>query len=448
LQHKDLRPTSLAVNLLPVCKNRNTAAEGMAMGRKLTGWFDAARGVWYARLGPISEMTGKPRPGVLKDEAGVPIARDDATGKAAAIRRLLGERDRPPGPTVAEVIRAYLAWHKSQGSAPATQRTHWFHLKRFGDFVHEGVRYADRPAASIVTKDLGRIKASGKGAIRHTYMSVLACWRWAARPIEDREPERLIPSNPLEGLIRPRGGQRPSRVVEWPLARRILRLARAWARERHRPYERTRATRWVKVCALFAIAYSGGRTAEIVTMEWGDIRWDAAVAAIPVDRHKTGRATGKMRYVPLLPRLIALLRAIERWPHRHETYVFATRWSPGRPSLRTWWDSIRDDIKPYLAARGVALPPGFRPYWLRHTVATQAAQAMGKEKAAKAMGHSPQVLDQVYDHVEADRVREVGEAVDRLRRGKGRSSRPPGTPSAPGPGGPSSSPPSPSPPPP
>ena len=120
------------------------------MGRRLNGWFDESRGVWYARLGPISETTGKPRPVVLKDAEGRPIDRGDRKGKDEAIRRILDERDRPKGPTVAEVIRAYLDWHVQQKSAAATIRTHWYHLKRFGDFVHGGLRYADRPAADII----------------------------------------------------------------------------------------------------------------------------------------------------------------------------------------------------------------------------------------------------------------------------------------------------------
>ncbi len=71
----------------------------------------------------------------------------------------------------------------------------------------------------------------------------------------------------------------------------------------------------------------------------------------------------------------------------------------------------------------------------------QAPRAVGKDEAAKALGHSPQVLSGVYDHVEADRVNEVGEAVERFRRGRGRSNPSPATSSGSGGGGPSSPPP-------
>src|SRR5262249_36310677 len=126
----------------------------MAMGRKVDGWFDEARGVWYARLGDISEATGKPNPVVLRDAEGQPITRGDRKGKDTAIRQILYERDRPRGPTVADVVRGYLAWHVAQESAPATIKTHYYHLKRFGDLMYAGVRYADRPAANIMVEDL------------------------------------------------------------------------------------------------------------------------------------------------------------------------------------------------------------------------------------------------------------------------------------------------------
>ena len=51
------------------------------MGRMVNGWFDELRGVWYARLGSISEKTGKPRPVVLKDAQGRPIPRGTARAR-------------------------------------------------------------------------------------------------------------------------------------------------------------------------------------------------------------------------------------------------------------------------------------------------------------------------------------------------------------------------------
>jgi integrase len=257
------------------------------------------------------------------------------------------------------------------------------------------------------------------GAMRQLYMSVLACWNWASVPIEDREPEVMIPANPLKGVRRPKKGP-PQGVTEWPLARRVLRLARGWARQRARTRrERTRATRWIKTQALALIAYSGARTSEAVTLEWGDIRWGELVAEIPRDRHKTGSRTDKIRRFPLLARAIKLLRAIERWPHRHPKYVFATSWQEA-PKVRQFWEWIRLDLKPYLARNGVELPAGWRPYWLRHSFGTTALEETNADLAASALGHSPEVLRAVYDHVSAARVRKVGKAVDDARRRRDR----------------------------
>ena len=58
--------------------------------------------------------------------------------------------------------------------------------------------YGLRLAKDIVPKDVWRIKQSGMGQLRQVTMSVLACWNWASIPFEDREPEVMIPGNPLK----------------------------------------------------------------------------------------------------------------------------------------------------------------------------------------------------------------------------------------------------------
>lgn len=388
------------------------------MGRKMTGWWDEARGVWYARIGEPSPKNGKLRPVVLRDESGEPVARGDEAGRDAAIHRVLAERAGKHGPTVAQVINAYVMWHHREGSAPRTIKGHHYHLKRFAEFRHQGVSYAGRPAESIVPGDLWRFKRSGLGAMRQAYMSILACWQWASVPIEGREPEVMIPSNSLAGVKRPRRGP-PSGVMEWSDSRRMLRLARGWARKRARTRRaRTRWSRWLLVQSLALIAYGGPRTAEAVTLEWGDIHWDEGVAVIPRGRHKTGSRTQKDRHFPIGRRMLRVLREIERHPDRHPVYVFSSRWATG-PTPREFWRRIRLDLKPALAAMGMELPAGWKPYWLRHGLGTTAMEAVGADMAASALGHSPEVLKSTYDHVTLRRVREVGEAVERARKKRG-----------------------------
>ncbi|MBU6430314.1 MAG: site-specific integrase, partial [Cyanobacteria bacterium REEB65] len=371
--------------------------------------------MWYANLGEVSPRTGRPKPVILCDEDGQPIRRDDEAGKDRAIARIIGKRADPTGPTVAEVIRAYLAWHEREGSALRTRQDHWFHLRRFAHWEYGGVRYAMRPAAEILPDDLWRIKQSGKGAIRQLYMSVLACWNWAASPIEGRTPRVMIPANALAGVKRPRRGP-PSGATSWPDARRLLRLARGWARQPSRTRrKRTRWSRWLLVQSLALIAYSGPRTAEAITLEWGDIHWSEGVAVIPRTRHKTGRRTQRDRYFPIGPHMARILELIRRHPDRHPRWVFATRWTE-RANVKEFWRRLRVDLKPYLGAHGMELPEEWGPYWLRHGYATVAVEAVGLDLTSKTMGNSPQVVREVYDHTTLGRVRGVDEAVRQKRR--------------------------------
>lgn len=150
-------------------------------------------------------------------------------------------RKQHAGTTVDEVCAAYLDWHKAQGSSKATIRTYWLHLTRCFTFVHDGVRYGYREAPSIVPEDLGRIKASGKDAIRphlHEHPGVRALGFAADRVPRARADDPVQPPGRHDP---PQGG--PAAVAGravGPLA------ADPWggegAREQHRPHVQTRAT--------------------------------------------------------------------------------------------------------------------------------------------------------------------------------------------------------------
>src|SRR5690242_19689422 len=151
------------------------------MGRHAKGFWDERAGRYYVRL--KDPETGQKRAQLLTHPDGRHIAEGDLGAVAAAVRRLLGEREeasyRPEGPTVNEVCKAFVAWHAENGSAQRTVDDHHYHLGRFAKFVHCGVPYAERAASSIIPEDLWRVKQAGLGSIRLLYASVLACWRWA-----------------------------------------------------------------------------------------------------------------------------------------------------------------------------------------------------------------------------------------------------------------------------
>jgi len=94
------------------------------MARRPTGYWDERSKRYYVRLGEYSEKTGKRRALMLKNPDGKPVAFGDAQGVAAAVQRLLAAIDeaerRRGGPTVGQLSRGFLAWHKAHGSRPST----------------------------------------------------------------------------------------------------------------------------------------------------------------------------------------------------------------------------------------------------------------------------------------------------------------------------------------
>jgi integrase len=394
------------------------------MGRKARGWWDDRAQRWFARLGEIDEATGKSGTIMLRDESGEPVAQHDTEAKDRAIQRLVMARSRTRavgGLTVARVCQEYLTWHRENGSALRTQKDHWYHLNKFSKFEHQGIRYADRPASEILPDDLWRIKQAGTGAIRQLYSSVLACWNWASSPIEGRSPSVLIPGNPLRGMKRPPKGKHKSKFIEWSAARVILRLMRAYARQQVKTRKRrTRVARWVKCACLTAMAYTGMRTIEATRLEWSDIVWDKSVIRIPSFRTKT-RKTGRDRWIAVHPRVLRILAAIRRAPWRHKKYVFFCEWhTSAEEQQREFWRWLREDVKPYLELTrpdaAQAMPEGWQPYWFRHSFATDAAEEVGAERAAVALGHSKEVLEATYLHATLEGIQAVSNAVNAKRK--------------------------------
>lgn len=413
------------------------------MGRQAKGWWDRRTQRWYARLGPL-DKNGRPLPVMLRDEQQNPIVdppQGDRVPRSVekAVHRLKLERENRSavieGPTVDHVCSLYLDWHRTAAkSAMRTIRGHWYQLTRFCRFEHNGIRYGDRPAETIGPRDLWRIDDSGGGSLRQLYASVVACWNWAARPVKNRDPEVLIPANRLTKIERPAKGHIQDKTIDWGDARVMLRLARGYARQKaDTRAEKTRAARWLKVATLTAMAYTGARTLEIVSLEWNDIRWKDGILYIPATRTKT-RYTGKPRIIGMQPRLVRLLRAIQNWKHRHPVYVFYCAWHSTEGVKdhadnreRELWKFVREGVKPWLTAewerrrvylepRGINLTRDWTPYWLRHTYGTTALEEVGADVASSIMGNSAEIMRNTYDHVSARRARNVADRVHEARK--------------------------------
>ena len=357
--------------------------------------------------GSISEVTGRRKYVILRDENGQKIKGNDHLNKIKALRLLQERKD--SGPLVRDVIRWYLEWHEARGSKASTISDHKFHLFAFGRFEYQGVRYYDRPASSIMLRDLARVRASMEsrgcqsGYIRHLYSSVLACWRWSTRPIEGRDPERLLKTNALEGAERPRIGRSQKVVVPWSTIEELLQFAERRANYLKHP---ARASALLKVLTLRLIAESGCRPIEACSLEWGWIYEADRVIIIPSESHKTGRHRGNDRIIAITKSMSDMLALRRKWPQgRHPVWVFAFE-GQTKPPSRAGLDHWFLDLRTRAIKDGIPIPPSMTLYSLRHSLVTQARQGgIPYRDLAVHMGHSEQVAEQVYSHLDPSFVR-------------------------------------------
>jgi integrase len=398
------------------------------MARRPTGYWDDRVKAYFCRIGPISEVSGKARPLMLKDDNGVRLPYSGPAEKSpavqGAIRRILAERAeaerRQAGPTVGDVVDAFVQWHRDQGSAPQTIQDHVYRLTRFGRFSWGGVPYHRRAAASISLKDLARFrkdleaKGNQTGSLKIWYGSILACWRWAARPVEDREPERLIPSNPFEGLARPKRGKFRKQYIPPVVADRLLEFA---AERIARLPSKARRLEPRRLLALKLIVTCGCRPFEAAALEWREIDWNERLIVIP-PRSEGGRSkTRKGRRFGLQAEQVAELEALRDDPEGDSRWAFAvvSRFRRGAPRARDlgiWFRGLRDEA----IGAGVPLDPATTLYWFRHTWQTIGLGVVKVERLAAASGNTPELLLSTYDQTQNAEIREVADAIAEARR--------------------------------
>lgn len=369
------------------------------MSRPIRPRWCARDKAWLVPLGEVSEVTGRRKYVVLRDFEGLKITETDHIGKVKALQRLQDRRG--AGPTVWDIILDYLRWHDKRGSKQTTIADHYFHLTKFGSFEHGGGYYYDRPASSITLRDLARVRESMEsrgcksGYVRHLYSSVFACWRWATRPIEGREPERLLETNPFEGAERPRASRSRRIVISWPTIEALIRFAASRA---DRLTSLNHAASWRKVWMLRLIAESGCRPIEACILDWSWVHEESRIIIIPATHHKTGWNRGRDRTIGLTHGMATIFAYLRHLELTHPTWVFAlanqTRF-PSRHGLDHWFA----DLRKAAIAEGIGIPPTMTLYTLRHSLVTQAHQGgVSYCDLALHMGHSEQVAEQIYSH--------------------------------------------------
>jgi integrase len=180
---------------------------------------------------------------------------------------------------------------------------------------------------------------------------------------------------------------------------------------------------------FFASWHAGVRLIEFRQLEPHEIDWDASVARIPVNKHKTGHHTGEARAVGLGPKLLRVLRRLCAQRKPGQKYVFVT------PRGAAWTkDNLGRHFARYRELAGV--PPIFKMCAVRHGMAVRLlADGQTSSKAvADLLGHkSTRMVESIYGaetRYEATLIRDLAAKAE---KGKKKKPQPPPRPTAPPP---------------
>jgi integrase len=280
------------------------------------------------------------------------------------------------------------------------------------DGPNAGIAMVDRRLSTITDDDgqawLDAMRTEGLSATR--IVGVLGAAKtmfgWAARNVAGRNPKRILPANPFEGLKAPsvskgrrelptvqetaRFFQAARREVE-PFKREGCRCMGCKRSHRPGPCRRSHTTRAIHHRVLLVLLrlqiHAGTRPSELCRATWGpterhpDIGWNPRAWEDPDTGHwwgmlvvwgKTTRATGRLRRIAVPP---ALARAIERIRAQqlHPTYVFPrlARGGSGRWTV----EGIDRHVRRWRDGAGIG--GHFVPYGFRHRMYTRAIHAGG-----------------------------------------------------------------------
>lgn len=389
------------------------------MSNTIKSWPSNRDKCYYVRLGAISETTGKPKAVMLKDESGRKVELGDEAGRIKALGRLIAEREererRDSGPLVREIIDEFIAYHRKHNSAKRTINEHIYRLAGFGKFATGGVPFANRPATSMRLKDLSAFRRSREengsqtGDLKLWYASILACWHWASRPVEDRDPERLITENPFDGVKRPKRGDQVKKYISPYQTEQLIEFAESRIDKVHEKASRLEPRR---VLALKAIARSGARPFEVAGLQWKEIDWTARV--IKLDPRPKGRSkTRKGRMIAIPDEVYEQMQELRDHPENDPKWVFALKSKfrqdePTSRQLGIWFRELKNDA----IAAGIPLERDLTLYYFRHAWQTMGMQRVGVDATAAAAGNSPYIMLSTYDQTQADAVHRTSAEVN------------------------------------
>lgn len=435
------------------------------MPRKPSPRWHAGNQMWVSDVGePYVDPKGRTRRRTVSFPG---IGRKEDRKAREALRAFLDdqdERDRnSEDPSVATVCEMYLEWVEAN-RGPGTLDANAYLLGKFMAYVPpgSGVAFGARRSSAMTGQDLERMLAAMEPVNRPSYRAVLhgavnAAFNWAARPVPERTPLRVVRENPFKGVPKPAVPHADERFADRKELADFLRWAWRHASRRGtrgRPSIENRFDRLACLMLRFLV-HTGARPGElcIAGKRFRDrgFVWDywhpdaganelgqrVGAIVLPPDVHKTGGKTGRPREIVVPP---LLTRALERHRSRewaHPDWVFTHRRGRGAvergantAALGEPWTSqgIAIKVKGWrrlAIAAGVKLrdegPNRFTLYRLRHTRITNMIGRDGGlsyDQAAALTGTSGRMVQTVYGHLTGSRLIDLDAASRRKVRPK------------------------------
>lgn len=153
--------------------------------------------------------------------------------------------------------------------------------------------------------------------------------------------------------------------------------------------------------AIRLLAYTGARRNEILYLDWSEVHLDDGVLVLAPDRHKTGRRTGREKYIYLSPVAVQFLRSMGP---RESGRVFPCSFG----TLRRTFLAMREEIG----------APDLVMHDLRRSWSTMLGEAgIDSGDVAAVLGQTTLVQARHYRHLRPARLRELAGLAGELMGG-------------------------------
>lgn len=278
--------------------------------------------------------------------------REASAWSARREAELLEEKTALPGERIPfrEVLERY------REEVSPTKRGHRWEALRIGLFLRSTLPVS-RPVAHITPEDIAawrdeRARTVSAGTIIREFAVLSSIFEHA------RREWRLIETNPVRDVRRPRSPDHREVVITPPKIRAMLRALD------HRPGRAPTLKKHAVAMAFVLALRTGMRAGEICGLTWDRVHADYCTTP-----HKTGRTAASLRRVPLPPKA---RRVIERMKGVHPLLVFNVT----AASLDALFRRHRD-------AAGL---DGFTFHDTRHTAATRLAPKVDALTLCKIFG--------------------------------------------------------------